>query len=276
MSHVFSLEDLARCEVSLDFPNEDQPPVVQWNSLLHPVDMQSSPLALYPLSIRANISFVDGKPSLKLVLCHDNIPSVPVALRDQSKPNEEISLLNGLDVLFPFSAGQVIPTDDGFSSSNSSPTSSVGQIYPINNIEGLDYLGSSEARNISTSSSLSQSPNSSQAPGLNPTACFDMGFDPFFSQPTWGNWSATSSPEPGLPSSREILRNRRRSSPDTTVPGYFGTCGMHRPTSKKKRVKCSICDETFSRRHDMMRHEAWRMFYPAAAYNPPPTLPCSI
>ncbi|THV00359.1 hypothetical protein K435DRAFT_458403 [Dendrothele bispora CBS 962.96] len=24
----------------------------------------------------------------------------------------------------------------------------------------------------------------------------------------------------------------------------------------KKRVKCSLCDETFSRRHDMMRHEA--------------------
>jgi hypothetical protein len=36
------------------------------------------------------------------------------------------------------------------------------------------------------------------------------------------------------------------------------TCGVHARVhgpNKKKRVQCSLCEETFSRRHDMMRHE---------------------
>ena len=30
----------------------------------------------------------------------------------------------------------------------------------------------------------------------------------------------------------------------------------------RKRVKCSLCDETFSRRHDMMRHEVTLRYIP--------------
>jgi len=105
--------------------------------------------------------------------------------------------------------------------------------------------------------------NGLTAEGFRDSSLYLDTFDPLFVQQPWGfndkTWSAASSPDyssTGLIRSDSLRTRRRSSACDVTAHGILGTCGMHKAPSKKKRVKCSICDETFSRRHDMMRHEA--------------------
>ncbi|THV02978.1 hypothetical protein K435DRAFT_852233 [Dendrothele bispora CBS 962.96] len=69
MSHIFTLEDLSRCKVCLEFENPGQPPSIHWRPLNQPVPLNA--ISSRSLSIRVNESFVDGRPSLTLFLVHD-------------------------------------------------------------------------------------------------------------------------------------------------------------------------------------------------------------
>ncbi|THV00358.1 hypothetical protein K435DRAFT_458407 [Dendrothele bispora CBS 962.96] len=69
MSHIFTLEDLSRCKVCLEFENPGQPPSIHWRPLNQPVPFNA--VSSRSLSIRVNESFVDGRPSLTLFLVHD-------------------------------------------------------------------------------------------------------------------------------------------------------------------------------------------------------------
>ncbi|THU95592.1 hypothetical protein K435DRAFT_124222 [Dendrothele bispora CBS 962.96] len=52
---------------------------------------------------------------------------------------------------------------------------------------------------------------------------------------------------------RDVANSTLSGTPSVTGP--TPTMGMAR-LKKKKRFPCSLCEETFSRRHDMMRHES--------------------
>ncbi|THV02139.1 hypothetical protein K435DRAFT_792805 [Dendrothele bispora CBS 962.96] len=113
MTHVFSLEDLARCAVSLEFTNENQPPSIQWNTLMDPIDQFSS-LSLNSLSIGTNISFTDGKPSLKLFLCHNSLPCTFDALSYEPQTEDEEHTYNANnDDSFQYSVGNAA-SSNGF------------------------------------------------------------------------------------------------------------------------------------------------------------------
>jgi len=68
MSHIFTLDDLARCKVSFDFANPGQPSSINWQPRIQAV---SVPTSSQTLSIRVDESFVNGRPCLTLFLVHD-------------------------------------------------------------------------------------------------------------------------------------------------------------------------------------------------------------
>ncbi|THU94765.1 hypothetical protein K435DRAFT_860229 [Dendrothele bispora CBS 962.96] len=69
MSHIFTLEDLSRCKVCLEFVSTGQPPNIHWRPLNQPVPLNA--VSSRSLSIRVKESFVHGQPSVTLFLVHD-------------------------------------------------------------------------------------------------------------------------------------------------------------------------------------------------------------
>jgi len=67
MPHIFTLDDLARSKVCLEFVNQEQPPSVYWQPRVEPLSLNSSTT----LSLRVNQTFVNGRPSLTMFLIHD-------------------------------------------------------------------------------------------------------------------------------------------------------------------------------------------------------------
>ncbi|THU90556.1 hypothetical protein K435DRAFT_910972 [Dendrothele bispora CBS 962.96] len=217
MTHVFSLEDLARCAVSLEFTNENQPPSIQWNTLMDPIDQFSS-LSLNSLSIGTNISFTDGKPSLKLFLCHNTLPCTFDALSHEAQTEDEEHLYNANNVdSFQYPVG------------NEASSSSTDSLPSLNGFPDPWYhdTGLGEISEPSQMSEYQQSQELFQFSGFNgllgeghqdSNLYQDPFSQTFFPQSSWGHvsktWSAASSPDSTSSVARsESFRGRRRFIP---------------------------------------------------------------
>ncbi|KAK7455819.1 hypothetical protein VKT23_010853 [Stygiomarasmius scandens] len=100
---------------------------------MQPIDVQSSSMALKSLSIRADIAFVGGKPSLKIFLCQ-NSSNNPMSDAQTEGPSSSPSSF------FSFTAGQPDTTSENSNHPDESATLVDDKLlYNTNDIQGFRY-----------------------------------------------------------------------------------------------------------------------------------------
>ncbi|KAF5335903.1 hypothetical protein D9758_017690 [Tetrapyrgos nigripes] len=314
MSHIFTLDDLARCKVSLEFVNAEHPPSVVWQPRVQTVSL---PVSTKSLSIRVNESFVNGRPSVTLFLIHDPDST---AEAEESPSSQKINSDNAQTVLSQSTTAPEIMERSTSTDSLPSPSSTSASICSASPESDLHFNYSSPAfqhepwgteprlgkdlEHTSAPAAFSF-PQSQRLDGDDPMISSMMSFDMFFGPgsgsstaessligtpntfsshlPSLGEcsssdgWSDVSSPEAGITPSpvstgteESGVRNHRRVRGGRMTRLSHNVCARTHPSdcncgavhsrtapkNSKKRIQCSLCTETFSRRHDMMRHEA--------------------
>ncbi|KAF5367968.1 hypothetical protein D9758_004462 [Tetrapyrgos nigripes] len=341
MSHIFTLEDLARCKVCLEFTSPGQPPSIHWRPLNWPVTLNK--MTSQSLSIRVNESFVNGRPSLTLFLVHDPesappvapsvAPPVPVhppaqktdpqplvqpsidapsdlsssaqlnttpqAMETDSKSSGgEYSFENWPDIVdyttapkpaSPATSPLSVFSPASWSSSDStrreersadpyqdSPISTTpmetmsmeNDAALLTSLMSLDMLfgnnNNNNNNNNTTLPSWTQSPgqpsssgSSASSPETSANACSSCNSVCRSDSKEGGGVKRSQGTRQTRRNSTAAATNRPLSNPaPSAVESSENTRRGPNVKGVKKRVKCSLCNETFSRRHDMMRHEA--------------------
>ncbi|KAK7445445.1 hypothetical protein VKT23_014864 [Stygiomarasmius scandens] len=336
MPHIFTLDDLARSKVCLEFVNQEQPPSIYWQPRVEPLSLNSSTT----LSLRVNQTFVNGRPSLTMFLIHDpESTSQTQAVRHHVSSRFPFRLSNTMPkaTLVPSAAAVIdsLPsnTDNAASSQENLPSASDSNFslfahsntavstpsldfdfpppYPTNWPRSDAHKSpDAHSRDLPSSSTTGElDPKSDPKLLLTPDAQILQSidrdsnnsaselfssFDMFFGthggcgpSPKWpsdpsptpspstsvldfgsseGGWSDQSDCADSVVAqdSAELTNvNRTGSVNGGRVPRRRSTnpSGGVQPRTngtnkKRKRFQCSLCDETFSRRHDMMRHES--------------------
>ncbi|KAF5355240.1 hypothetical protein D9758_006009 [Tetrapyrgos nigripes] len=299
MSHIFTLDDLARSKVCLEFVNQEQPPSIFWKPRSQPIPVNSSTSSL---SIRVNQTFVNGRPSLTIFLIHDpeSIDRAHQTPQDVFEPtNAETPLVIADNRLYPQESLPSEPDHNTHNTGNlplypsATTPNNLGYGYPspYSNEHWADAPSRSEpqSRDSPASTPYTQMQSLALNNDENNSALFSSlsSFDMFFGgcepSPEWPEsssttgsphtslrefgsdaWSDQSESPPGDSSNLNVKepvgvsRSRSAGRVSRRSSGYVsgGVQPRTNAANKKKRVQCSLCDETFSRRHDMMRHEA--------------------
>ncbi|THU82014.1 hypothetical protein K435DRAFT_844522, partial [Dendrothele bispora CBS 962.96] len=308
MSHIFTLDALARSKVCLEFVNQEQPPSIYWKPRAEPLLLNSSASSL---SIRVNQAFVNGRPSLTLFLIHEpeledqaqkSTLNCPDSIQIDKNPRqvvdnkiysaqENLSAISEFDTpshtLFPNSSATVSSTTAlGFdfdteqwasADAHHSLPKSDRDSSTSTSCDDLRFLDLSNDDSGSTLfSSLSSlgmffGTNDHDSPGewaevasVTPspsTSLRDIGSEEAWSDHSGTSVDSDSTTTTGLKEPTSVNRTRSNSRAIRRESGYRSSGGVQSRTNvaaKKRRVQCSLCDETFSRRHDMMRHEPTR------------------